>query len=57
LFQHKKIIQVKKTTHIDVEDPKVGPRTKQQKKKKLGARFIIHNTLGVGGHAKASGWD
>jgi hypothetical protein len=38
-------------------DPKVGPRTKQRKKKKVGARSLIYNTSEVGGHAKALRWD
>jgi len=29
-------------------DPKVGPRAKQQKKKRVGAR-LTHSTSGVGG--------
>jgi len=35
----------------------VGPKTKQQKKEKIGAHSLIHNTLGVRGHARAPRWD
>lgn len=38
-------------------DPKVHLIVKQRKKKKVGAHSLIHSTLGVGGHAGASGWD
>jgi len=38
-------------------DPKMGPKEKQQKKKKIGACSLTHNTLRVGGHVRASGWD
>jgi hypothetical protein len=38
-------------------DPKVGPRAKQQKKKKVGACFLIHSISGVRGFAGALGWD
>jgi hypothetical protein len=40
-----------------LRDPKVGPRVKQRNKKRIGARFLICNTSGVGGHARASRWD
>jgi hypothetical protein len=30
-------------------DPKVGLRVKHGKKKRIGARSLIHSTLGVGG--------
>jgi len=36
-------------------DPKVGPKAKQRKKKRVGARFVIYNTLGIGGHVRALG--
>jgi len=39
------------------KDPKVGPKMKQQKKQKVGAHSLTHNTLGVGGCAGAPGWD
>jgi hypothetical protein len=38
-------------------DPKVGPKMKQQKKKRVGACSLIRSTLGVGGHARALVWD
>jgi hypothetical protein len=38
-------------------DPKVGPRAKQQKKKRVGAHSLTHNTSKVGRHAEALGWD
>jgi hypothetical protein len=38
-------------------DPKVGPKVKQQKKKRVGAHSPTHNTLGVGKHARDLGWD
>jgi hypothetical protein len=38
-------------------DLKVGPRVKQQKKKKVRARSLTPNILGVGGCARALGWD
>jgi hypothetical protein len=38
-------------------DPKVGPKAKQQKKKKVGAHSLTCNTLGVGGRVGAPGWD
>ncbi len=37
------------------KDPKLGPRTKQRKKKRIGACSLTHNTLGVGGRARV--WD
>jgi hypothetical protein len=36
-------------------DPKVGPKVKQRKKKRVGALSLIRNTLGVGGVLKL--WD
>jgi len=36
-------------------DPKVGPRVKQRKKKRVGAHFLTPNTSGVGRHARALG--
>ncbi len=40
------------------KDPKVGgPKVKQQKKNKIGARSLIRNTSGVRGHVGALGWD
>ncbi len=49
-------------TNIDTppncsRDRKVGSRMKQQKKKKVEACSLTHNTLGLGGHAGASKWD
>ncbi len=38
-------------------DPKVGPKAKQRKKKRVGACSLTCNTLGVGGRAGALGWD
>jgi len=38
-------------------NPKVGPITKQWKKKKVGAHSLICNTLKVGGHVRTSRWD
>jgi hypothetical protein len=38
-------------------DLKVGPKAKQRKKKKVGARSLTHNTLRVGGHARVPRWD
>ncbi len=38
-------------------DPKVGPRPKQWKKKKIGEHSLTRNTLGVGGRVRALGWD
>jgi len=35
----------------------VGPKVKQQKKKKVGARSLIRIILGVGKQAGALGWD
>jgi len=32
-----------------LRDPNMGPGAKQQKNKKIGARSLIHNTLGIGG--------
>ncbi len=40
-----------------LKDPNVGPIAKQQKKKKVGAHSLTHNTLGVGEHVRAMGWD
>jgi hypothetical protein len=37
-------------------DPKVGPKTKQWKKR-IGAHFLSHSISGVGGHVRAPGWD
>ncbi len=39
------------------KDQKVGPITKQWKKKRVGARSLTCNTPRVGGHARAPGWD
>ncbi len=36
-----------------IRDLNVGPKMKQQKKKIVGARSLIHNILGVGRHARA----
>jgi hypothetical protein len=36
-------------------DPKVGPRGKQQEKKRVGARLLTHNILKVGGMLEL--WD
>jgi hypothetical protein len=38
-------------------DPNVGPRMKQQKKKKVKACSIIESTCGIGGHAGVPRWD
>jgi len=38
-------------------DPKVGPRVKQYKKKKVGACSLTLNTSRVGGCAGVLGWD
>ncbi len=38
-------------------DPKVGPKMKEWKKKKIGARSLTHNTSGVGGCDGAPRWD
>jgi len=38
-----------------LKDPNVVPRTKQQKKKKIGACSLIHNISRVGGCVGASG--
>jgi hypothetical protein len=38
-------------------DPKVGPKTKQHKKKKVEARSLTHITSGVGGCAGNPRWD
>jgi hypothetical protein len=40
-------------------DPKVGPKAKQQKKKKkkVRAHSLIRNTSRVKGHVGALGWD
>jgi hypothetical protein len=37
------------------KDPKVDPRAKQHKKKRVGARSLIHSTSGVGGCVGAQG--
>jgi hypothetical protein len=37
--------------------PKVSPKAKQQKKKRIGACSLIRNTSGVRGHAGTSRWD
>jgi hypothetical protein len=38
-------------------DPKVSPKGKQQKKKKVGAHFLTRNISGVGGCARDLRWD
>jgi len=38
-------------------DPKVGPRVKQLKKKRVEACSLTRSTSGVGGHVGAPGWD
>jgi len=40
-----------------LRNPNVGPRMKQWKNKRIGARSFACNILGVGGHVKALGWD
>jgi hypothetical protein len=40
-----------------LKDPNVGPKTKQHKKKKVGAHSLTCNTLGVRRHARVLGWD
>jgi len=48
--------------HVDappnsLRDPKVGPKAKQWKKNKVGARSLTCNISGVGGRVGAPGWD
>jgi hypothetical protein len=38
-------------------DPSVGPKTKQRKKKIVGAHSLTYNISGVGGHVGAPRWD
>jgi hypothetical protein len=38
-------------------DPKVSPKTKQWKKKRVKARSLTCNILGVRGRAQSVGWD
>jgi len=38
-------------------DPKVGLKMKQQKKNRIGARFLIRNTSRVGRCVGTPGWD
>jgi len=38
-------------------DPKVGPRAKQWKKKKVGARSLTCSISRLRGHAEATRWD
>jgi len=40
-----------------LKDPKVDPRTKQGKIKKVEAHSLIHNISGVGRHARTLRWD
>jgi N-acetyl-anhydromuramyl-L-alanine amidase AmpD len=40
-----------------IKDSKVGLRTKQWKKKRVGAHYLIRNTSRVGGHVGALGWN
>jgi len=40
-----------------LKDPKVGPKTKQQKKKKVEAHSLTRSTSRVGRHVGAPGWD
>jgi len=35
----------------------VSPKVKTLEGKRVGARSLAHNTLGVEGHARALGWD
>jgi len=37
-------------------DPKLGPKLKEWKKKKVGAHSLTHSTLGIKRHAKAPRW-
>jgi hypothetical protein len=37
--------------------PNVGPKTKKQKKKKIGACSLIHNILKARRRVGALGWD
>jgi hypothetical protein len=39
------------------KNPKVGPKMKWWKKKKVGARSLIHNTSEVRRHVRAPEWD
>jgi len=39
------------------KDPRMGPKEKQQKKKRVGACSLTHNISRVGGHVKALKWD
>jgi len=39
------------------KDPKVGPKTKQWKKKKVEARSLTRSTSRVGERVGALGWD
>jgi hypothetical protein len=39
------------------KDPKVCPKAKQQKNKRIGAHSLTHITLRVRGHVGALGWD
>jgi len=40
-----------------LRNPNVGLKTKQWKKRKVGPRFLTHNTSRVGGYVGAPGWD
>jgi hypothetical protein len=39
------------------KDPKVGPRIKQWKKKKIGARSLTRSTSRIGGCVGVAWWD
>jgi len=38
-------------------DPTTNPKVKTMEGKGVGVRFLVCNTSGVEGHAKAPGWD
>jgi hypothetical protein len=40
-----------------LKDPKVGPKMKQQKKKKIKVRSLVCDTYKVQGHVEAPKWD
>ncbi len=40
-----------------LRDPKVGPKVKQHKKKKIRVRSLVHDTYKVRGHVEAPRWD
>jgi NAD(P)H-dependent flavin oxidoreductase YrpB (nitropropane dioxygenase family) len=56
-YQKKILMQHYDMPPNSLKVPNVGLKLKQRKKKRVGARSLIHNTLGVGGHVGALGWD